>query len=72
MEWMLAETPANFLFHGHHGFHVELGWNGHGMINSTWIPHEFHMDSMEQSIWIPWNKFNSMVIPLECQRNILI
>ena len=23
MEWMLAETPANFLFHGHHGLHVE-------------------------------------------------
>ena len=27
MEWMLAESPANFLFHGHHGFHVEWGWN---------------------------------------------
>ena len=23
MESMLAETPANFLFHGHLGFHVE-------------------------------------------------
>ena len=23
MELMLAETPANFLFQGHHGFHVE-------------------------------------------------
>ena len=51
-------------------------WNEDGMINSTWIPHGFHMDSiwnagistldsMEQSIWIPWNKFNSMEIPLE-------
>ena len=27
MEWMLAESPANFLFHGHHRFHVEWGWN---------------------------------------------
>ena len=27
MEWMLAESPANFSFHGHHGFHVEWGWN---------------------------------------------
>ena len=56
---------------------------GHGMINSTWILHVFHMDStgfhgmvhtdsMEPSIWIPCNKFNSMVIPLECQRNNLI
>ena len=36
MKWMLAETPANFLFHGHHGFHVG-GWNGH-KIHSTSIP----------------------------------
>ena len=59
MEWVLAETPANFLFH------VEWGWNGDGMIHSIWIPHEFH-------IWIPWNKFNSMVILLESQRTHLI
>ena len=68
MEWMLAETPANFLFHGHHGFHMEWGWNGHGMIHSIWIPHGFHMEC----IWSPWNKFNSMIIPLECRRNHLI
>ena len=33
MEGMLAETPANFLFYGHHGFHMEcrhihLGFHG--------------------------------------------
>ena len=46
MEWMLAETPANFFFHGQHGIHVEWWWNGHGMINSIWNSHGFH--------WIPY------------------
>ena len=48
MESMLAETTANSLFHGHHGFHVEWSWNG-----------QFHMESItipwNRSIWIPWN-----------------
>ena len=54
-------------------------WNEDGMVNSTWVPLDSiwnadisTMDSMEQSIWIPWNKFNSIVILLECQRNNLI
>ena len=58
MEWMLAETPANFLFHGHHGFHMEWGWNGHGLINSIWIPHGFHRipyGMLAYPPWIPWN-----------------
>ena len=58
MEWMLAETPANFLFHGHHGFQMEWGWNGHGKINSIWIPHGFHWipyGMLAYPPWIPWN-----------------
>ena len=35
---MLAETPANFLFHGHHGFHMD----------STGFHGTVHIDSMEQ------------------------
>ena len=38
---MLAEAQAIFLFHKHHGFHMEWLWNGHGMINSMEIPFEF-------------------------------
>ena len=45
MEWMLAGTTANSLFHGHHGFHVEWSWNAHGMVNSIWNPLLFHLDS---------------------------
>ena len=45
MEWMLAGTTANSLFHGHHGLHVEWSWNGHGMVHSIWNPSLFHMDS---------------------------
>ena len=47
MESMLAETTANSLFHGHHGFPVEWSWNGHGMVNSIWNVGISTMDCME-------------------------
>ena len=28
MESIMAESSANLLFHGHHGFHMEGSWNG--------------------------------------------
>ena len=35
---MLAETPANFLFHGHHGFHgIPYGMQGY----PPWIPQPY-------------------------------
>ena len=38
MEQMLAETPANFLFHGHHGFHgIPYGMQGY----PPWIPQPY-------------------------------
>ena len=46
MESIMAESSANLLFHGHHGFHMEGSWNGHGMVNSIWIPWpKFHMEN---------------------------
>ena len=30
-------------------------WNDHGMINSIWNVGISTMDSMDKSIWIPWN-----------------
>ena len=37
MEWMLAGTAANSLYHGHHGFHVEWSWNGPFLMESITI-----------------------------------
>ena len=39
----LAESLAIFSFHTHHGIHMECPWNG-----------EFHMDSMDWTMWIPY------------------
>ena len=51
---------------------MEWSWNDQFDMDSTWIPLDSiwnagisTLDSMEQSIWIPWNKFNSMEILLE-------
>jgi hypothetical protein len=43
MDYFLAGSPAIFPFHTHYGFHMECPWNG-----------VFHMDSMDQSMWIPY------------------
>ena len=51
-----------------HRMRMEWSWNDPFRMDSRWIP----LDSMEQSIWSPWNKFNSMIIPLESRRNHLI
>ena len=52
-----------------HGFHMGSTWIS---LDSIWNAGISTMDSMEQSIWIPWNKLHSIVILLECQRNNLI
>jgi len=63
----MAESSANLLFHGHHGFHMEGSWNGHGMVNSIWIP-LIPYGIWAYPPWIPWNKsrwipWNSAEIP---------
>ena len=62
-----------------HGMRMEWSWNDPFHMDSTWIPLDSiwnasisTLDSMEKSIWSPWNKFNSMIIPLESRRNHLI
>jgi len=67
MESIMAESSANLLFHGHHGFHMEGSWNGHGMVNSIWIP-LIPYGIWAYPPWIPWNKsrwipWNSTEIP---------
>jgi len=59
MEWMLAEAPANFLFHRHHGFHVE--WSLNDQFHMEWG--HIHLGFHGKSRWIPWN--NSIWIPLK-------
>ena len=51
MEWLIP-----------HRFHMGSTWIP---LDSIWNAGISTLDSMEQSIWIPWNKFNSMEIPLE-------
>ena len=78
MESMWNPWNKSRIPYGIHGMNV--GWDPSqflipwtswilcGMRMECSIPHGFHMGST----WIPWNKFNSMVILLECQRSNLI
>ena len=52
MESILAGSTANLLFHGHHGFHCYSTWIPLDSIRNLGIS---TMDSMDKSIWIPWN-----------------
>ena len=42
---------------------MEWSWNDQFHMDSTWIPYGM----LAYTPWIPWNKFNSMEIPLESQ-----
>ena len=49
------------------GFYMHSTWIS---LDSIWNAGISTLDSMEQSIWIPCNNFNSMVILLESQRDL--